>query len=204
VEITPAGPHDVPIGESRQLGATVYGTADRVLAGRSIEWTSSDDDVATVTPTGGRVTARGPGTATVTAATSGVVGTVAIRAPARAAPPATPPPGPPPPDPQVAVAELVTQYANALQSRDMSRVLALYPAMQPEQAQELRASLHLMEGLLVSLVADNVVLIDQNRARARVTGRFTYRQRGRDRTLPIDNTYNFERRDGVWMIASIL
>ena len=204
VEITPAGPHDVPIGESRQLGATVYGTADRVLAGRLIEWTSSDDDVATVTPTGGRVTARGPGTATVTAATSGVVGTVAIRAPARAAPPATPPPGPPPPDPQVAVAELVTQYANALQSRDMSRVLALYPAMQPEQAQELRASLHLMEGLLVSLVADNVVLIDQNRARARVTGRFTYRQRGRDRTLPIDNTYNFERRDGVWMIASIL
>jgi hypothetical protein len=204
VAITPAGPHDLAIGEDRQLGAAAYGNGDRPLAGRAVRWRSSNDEVATVTPAEGRVTARGSGEATIFAASGGVEGSVTVRVPEPAAPPPPTPSAPPPRDARLDVADLVTRYAAALQSREISRILAIYPTMQSEQARELRESLQLMDGLQVRLTAESVVLLDPSRARARVTGQFSYRGRGRQETLPIDNTYNFERRDGVWIIVSIL
>jgi hypothetical protein len=202
VQITPAGPLEVPIGQRRQLGITLLGTGDRVLANRPVAWRSSDGDVAEVSLSAGVVTARAAGEATITASAGGAEGSVTIRVPAR--PAVTPPPAEPPAiDPRVALAEVLTQYAAALESRDLSRVLALFPTMPAARAEELRGTLADMEGLRVELVAENIA-IDQNRARARVIGRFTYRARNRDAHLPIDNTYNFERRDGVWTIVSIL
>jgi serine/threonine-protein kinase len=201
VQITPAGPLELPIGQRRQLGITLLGTGDRALGSRPVTWGSSDGAVAEVSLSAGVVTARAAGEATITASAGGAEGSVTIRVPAR---PVTPPPAEPPAiDPRVALADVVTQYAAALQSKDLSRVLALFPTMPAARAEELRGTLADMEGLRVQLVAENIV-IDQNRARARVIGRFTYRERNRDTHLPIDNTYNFERRDGVWTIVSIL
>jgi hypothetical protein len=181
----------------------LLGTGDRVLGSRPVTWRSSDGDVAEVSLSAGVVTARAAGEATITASAGGAEGSVTIRVPA-ARPAVTPPPAEPPAiDPRVALADVVTQYAAALQSKDLSRVLALFPTMPAARAEELRGTLADMEGLRVELVAENIA-IDQNRARARVIGRFTYRARNRDAHLPIDNTYNFERRDGVWTIVSIL
>jgi hypothetical protein len=202
VQITPGGPLELPIGQRRQLGITLLGTGDRVLGSRPVTWRSSDGDVAEVSLSAGVVTARAAGEATITASAGGAEGSVTIRVPAR--PAVTPPPAEPPAiDPRVALAEVLTQYAAALESKDLSRVLALFPTMPAARAEELRGTLADMEGLRVELVAENIA-IDQNRARARVIGRFTYRARNRDAHLPIDNTYNFERRDGVWTIVSIL
>ncbi|MGH7584625.1 MAG: Ig-like domain-containing protein [Gemmatimonadales bacterium] len=72
-------PSDVtlPVGESQQLTATARDAAGAALAGRTITWESSDDGVATVTPTG-LVSAVGPGAATVAATSEGKSGNAAL------------------------------------------------------------------------------------------------------------------------------
>jgi uncharacterized protein YjdB len=52
--------------------------AGRVLAGRSVAWTSSDESVARVNPATGVVTAVASGTATISATSEGVVGTAQV------------------------------------------------------------------------------------------------------------------------------
>ena len=72
-------PADVtlPVGESQQLAATAKDAAGTSLTGRTITWESSDDGVATVSPTG-LVSAVGPGDATVTATSEGKSGDAAL------------------------------------------------------------------------------------------------------------------------------
>jgi uncharacterized protein YjdB len=60
----------VDVGESLQLQATPRDAAGRPLAGRSLQWTSSDVAVATVSSTG-LVTGIAPGSATITVSAPG-------------------------------------------------------------------------------------------------------------------------------------
>jgi uncharacterized protein YjdB len=64
-------------GETRQLAATLRDANNNVLSDRAVAWTSSDEDIATVSATG-LVTAVAPGAATITATSEGVSGTAAI------------------------------------------------------------------------------------------------------------------------------
>jgi uncharacterized protein YjdB len=64
-------------GGTLQLTATPRDAAGNVLTGRTVTWTSSNTSVATV-DANGRVTAVGPGTATITATSEGRTGTAAI------------------------------------------------------------------------------------------------------------------------------
>lgn len=66
----------VGVGESAQLGATARGYDGGVLQ-RGFAWTSSNSAVATV-DANGRVTGRGPGTATITATAEGKSGSVRV------------------------------------------------------------------------------------------------------------------------------
>lgn len=76
VSVRPASA-SLEVGESLQLEVVIEDSSGTPLDGRSVSWTSSSNDVATVTDAG-RVTARGPGQATITATSEGVSGIAAI------------------------------------------------------------------------------------------------------------------------------
>jgi uncharacterized protein YjdB len=67
-------------GAAQQLAATARDAAGNELSGRVVAWTSSNLTVATV-DAGGRVTARAPGSATITAASEGKSATAAVTVP---------------------------------------------------------------------------------------------------------------------------
>ncbi len=76
----------VTVGRTLQLSALVKGPAGEELSGRDITWTSSDPSVAAVTSVGA-VTARKPGSATITAQSEGKAGSVTLTvAPPQAVP----------------------------------------------------------------------------------------------------------------------
>ena len=77
VSIAPSG-GDLLVGTALQLDATVHDATDRPIAGRGVTWTSSAAAVATVT-SNGRVTAVGPGTATITARSDALQAAVTVR-----------------------------------------------------------------------------------------------------------------------------
>lgn len=70
----------IEVEEKRQVSATVYGTRDRALAGRTLTWKSSAPTVATV-DSSGLVQALEPGTAAIVASSEGKEGicSVAVR-----------------------------------------------------------------------------------------------------------------------------
>jgi trimeric autotransporter adhesin len=65
------------VGQAVQLAATTLDGSGNTLAGRTIVWDGSDDNVASVSSTG-RVAALAPGTLTVTATSEGKTGTATI------------------------------------------------------------------------------------------------------------------------------
>jgi hypothetical protein len=73
VVVTPADPKLTTIGRTLPLSAEAHDPDDAILVGLSFTWTSSDPAMVRVDSTG-LVTAVAPGTATVNAATCGVVG----------------------------------------------------------------------------------------------------------------------------------
>jgi uncharacterized protein YjdB len=76
VTVTPATA-SVIAGNTRQLTATTRDANGNVLTGRTITWSTSNANVATVSATG-NVTAVNPGTVTITATSEGKSGTATI------------------------------------------------------------------------------------------------------------------------------
>ena len=77
VEVSPSST-TVQVGNTVQLTATVRDASGNVLTGRAVTWSSSNTSVATVN-SGGLVTGRGAGTATMTATSEGQSGTATIQ-----------------------------------------------------------------------------------------------------------------------------
>jgi large repetitive protein len=79
----------IAAGTTQQFTATLRDELGNVLAGRAVNWTSSDPTIATVTGAGGLAEGRRPGTVTITATSEGRSGsaqlTVNIGAPAKLA-----------------------------------------------------------------------------------------------------------------------
>lgn len=67
----------LPVGSTRSLSATLKDASGAALTGRAVSWSSDNETVATVSPQG-VVTARGVGSATITAAVEGKKGTARI------------------------------------------------------------------------------------------------------------------------------
>jgi uncharacterized protein YjdB len=74
VQIAP-GAVSLLVGQTRQLTATPVDSLGAPLAGRAVTWASSDSSVAAISDAG-LATARGAGTATLTASSEGRVGSV--------------------------------------------------------------------------------------------------------------------------------
>ena len=76
IVVTPANP-SVKDGNTIQLTATLYDAQNNVLTGRTVTWTSSNTNKATVSSTG-LVTARDDGNVTITASSGGKSGSTVV------------------------------------------------------------------------------------------------------------------------------
>lgn len=78
VEITAGGTGSLNVDATRQLSAIPFDASRNPLSGRAATWSSSDNSIATVDPTG-VVRAKKAGDVTITALVEGVSATIAIR-----------------------------------------------------------------------------------------------------------------------------
>jgi uncharacterized protein YjdB len=78
VEVVPPSA-EVIVGQSLQLTAVLRNAAGDPLTGRTVAWTSKNPTVASITSSGGRVTAVAVGTTTITATSEGKQGSATIR-----------------------------------------------------------------------------------------------------------------------------
>jgi len=76
IVVTPANP-SVKVNNTVQLTATLYDAQNNVLTGRTVTWTSSNTNRATVSSTG-LVTGKTTGTVTITASSGGKNGTTVV------------------------------------------------------------------------------------------------------------------------------
>ena len=80
IEITPAGPLEIVVGQNWQLSATVHDPNNNLIADAEFNWASSNLSVATVSSIG-LVTAKGSGRTTIIVSAGGLSGTVTITVP---------------------------------------------------------------------------------------------------------------------------
>ena len=97
---------------------------------------------------------------------------------------------------------MIAQYARALERRDMNRIRELYPAMPPGRERQLQDNLTKMDDLVVRLSVTQVQLVG-GRGVAQVTGAWTYSEKGQRFTLPANDRYMLEERDGKWVIVGV-
>ncbi len=76
VAITPSSAR-LTAGQSQQLSAVVTDSANNVVSGQTVSWSTSASTLVSVTPTG-LVTAVAPGSATISASLSGVTGRIDV------------------------------------------------------------------------------------------------------------------------------
>jgi len=79
VTVTPAAISDLQIGDTAQLEAEVLGSDGAIMSGQTLTWSSSNQQVATVS-SAGLVTATGGGSASITASVSGRTGQASVTA----------------------------------------------------------------------------------------------------------------------------
>ena len=77
VAVTPAATTLVSLGATGQLSASTVDAVGRPLSGRAVQWSSSNDSIATVTADG-LVTAVAEGSATITATSEAASGTASV------------------------------------------------------------------------------------------------------------------------------
>jgi hypothetical protein len=132
IDVTP-DPGTMRVGETQQLRAIPRDGAGASLAGRPVQWSSSQPGVASVT-SGGLVTAVGPGRATIAASTEGQRGEVEVTV---AAPPAPNPNANAPAE----IIAVVRGFVQALASRRMDQLRSVYPGMSEQQQRSWQALL---------------------------------------------------------------
>ena len=125
IDVTPE-PGTMRVGDTHLLRAIPRDAAGASL-NRAIQWATSQAAVATVSP-GGLVTAVGVGKATITASAEGERTSVEVTVTA-------PPVANPNANAPAEIAAVIQDFVQALASRRMDRVRAVYPDMTPQQRQ---------------------------------------------------------------------
>lgn len=172
------------VGGAESVSATPTAANGSPLSGRSILWSSSNDGVATVDE-GGRIRGVAPGRATISASSGSVTGRVEVTVDIA---------------PQSAAAQIIQRYAEALESRDINSVRAVFQGITSAQAQQLGDALAFMDQLDVTLGIDSFTQQGPDAAQALVSGTYDFVANGRQQA-PVSFTAFFERRNGQWVLA---
>jgi serine/threonine-protein kinase len=108
-----------------QLRAILHDATGKVLADRAVRWTSTNPQVADVS-TNGLVIGVGPGTTQITASAEGRSASATVLVPAPVAGPVAAPP-----DPRPVIRHLIDSYVAAIQARNVTKMIAVYPTLSP-------------------------------------------------------------------------
>jgi ketosteroid isomerase-like protein len=103
----------------------------------------------------------------------------------------------------VEIAALVLEYARAIESRDMSRIKALYPSITAAQQRGFEQFFSSVRGLRASLATASPS-VDGNTAAAQVTGAYEFTDAaGKPQRQPVAFRATFRSDNGRWLIASV-
>ncbi len=128
------GARPMAVGETLDLRVLAHDRQGGALTGLTVEWATSDTRVATVDETAGIVVARAPGSARVTARAAGASAWILLTVVPRPEPLATAGPDGGRPPTEAGLEAGVESCHQALLSRDMRRVRALWrPASKAEE-----------------------------------------------------------------------
>jgi serine/threonine protein kinase len=128
------GARPMAVGETLDLRVLARDRQGRALTGMTVEWATGDTGVATVHEAAGTVVARAPGSARVTARAAGASAWIMLTVVPRPAPLAAADPDGGRPPSEAGLAAGVEACHQALLSRDMRRVRALWgPASKAEE-----------------------------------------------------------------------
>jgi hypothetical protein len=184
------------VGESRSFSVTARDARGATLADRPVAWQSSSESVASVSRDG-RLTAHAPGTATITATVGSVTASAAVTVTAR---PAEPRPETPA-DPRPAIEQVIEQYRLAIESRDVERLRAVYPALSGQQESAWRSFFGSVSDLTAELSIASFNLAGDT-ARARINAVYEFRA---DRRQTQNTSFLLTLRRGPegWRIVAV-
>jgi eukaryotic-like serine/threonine-protein kinase len=198
------------VGESVRLTASARSVAGALVSGATIEWSSSNQTIASVTQDG-MLTARATGSATVHASSGGRSADrpVTIRprdvvsAPTTATSRSEA-------DLRNEIEVLLAAYARAIETRDTSLIRRVFPnagdaLMTRWQTtfDDARSNIQMSAGTIELLDPPRDVSGTQVRARASYSARFSSRAARSDQSFPVTFTAVLQRDGGTWRITSI-
>jgi hypothetical protein len=204
-------------GGTARLAATVQDAAGRPLE-TAVQWRSSNTSVAVVD--GGVITARGAGTADITAVADGQQATVSVKvtAPEPAVvpnPAVSTPPSPAPSEPvraeptpaenRAAIEAAIQRYARALMSQQLPDVRAAYAGITPEEEARFNQTLRTLQQLRVTLTLGELTFTRADEATAVVQAVYEFYSPENRRMERINASLNarLERGTSQWLIRSI-
>jgi serine/threonine protein kinase len=193
------------VSETTQLTARAFDPDGNLMSGQSFDWQSTDPRVAGVV--GGRVTATGAGTATISAHSGGQVAAAQITVETPPAPVQPEPEpvarGPTEAESRAEIAQLVQDFARALESRDMGRIRQAAPDIQSTTAASFRDFVNSVRELSVELRVTDI-RINGATATASIDGQYDFRTSGPRQTARPTFIATFELRGGRWTMIDIL
>ncbi len=149
------GARPMAVGEALELRVLARDGRGGTMTGTTVEWTSSDPGVATVDETAGIVVARAPGSARVTARADGASAWIPLTVVSRPEPLSTADPDGERPRTEARLKAGVDACYQALRSRDMRRVRALWrPASKADEDNLTRLARVLQAGGGTTAVGD--------------------------------------------------
>ncbi|MGD8871302.1 MAG: protein kinase [Gemmatimonadota bacterium] len=177
---------EMTVGDEESLFAEPRDASGTALS-RTVAWRSSDPSVATVDD--GRVTAAGPGTATITVSSENASETADVTVLV---------------DTRTAVEDVVEAYGRALESLDVAQVRAVYPGVTSDRASALQEMFRYARDMRVDYTVGDVVQ-EGTTATADVTGTWLFTDsRAGMQELAQNFTATFERRGSTWRLANIV
>ena len=181
------------VGAGRPLTATARDASGSPLVGRRVTWRSSNNGVVSV-DADGSVSAVGPGSATVVASAGAASAsvTVTVTRPAVTEPAA---------DPRAEVRQLVEQYRQAIEARQVAGIRRLYPALTAPQERAWNAFFGNVSELSARLEITSFEAADDS-ARATVAAVYDFRA-DRRQTQNTSFTMRFRRTATGWQIVSV-
>ena len=201
------------VGETARATATALNESGSAAQGATIEWSSSNTDVASVSADG-VITARGAGSTVIRASAGGRSADRTLTV--RARPVVTtdserprPPAGKTEAELRVEIQRVLATYVSGIQSRDTSLMRRAYPTVSDVLLRRWQTTVFDEAAGPIRIANGQALVLDAPRdapgvqVRTRYSGRMLFRARRQDQDVPIDFTATVQRDGATWVITNL-